>query len=70
MSNVIHHITRERGEKLYEKTFDKIQTYLYFKSKLHMRDFPGGTVVKNPPANARNTSSSPGAGRSHMPQSS
>ena len=32
--------------------------------------FPGGTVVKNPPANAGDMSSSPGPGRSHMPQSS
>ena len=31
--------------------------------------FPGGTVVKNPPATARDTGSSPGPGRSHMPQS-
>ena len=31
-------------------------------------DFPGGTVVKNPPANAGNMGSSPGPGRSHMPQ--
>ena len=28
--------------------------------------FPGGTVVKNPPANAGDTGSSPGPGRSHM----
>ena len=34
------------------------------------RDFPGGPVVKNPPANAGGTSSSPGPGRSHMPRSS
>ena len=33
------------------------------------RDFPGGTVVKNPPANAGDTSSSPGPGRSHIPRS-
>ena len=33
------------------------------------RDFSGGTVVKNPPANAGDTGSSPGPGRSHMPQS-
>ena len=33
------------------------------------RDFPGGTVVKNPPANAGDTGSSPGPERSHMPQS-
>ena len=31
--------------------------------------FPGGTVVKNPPANARDTGSNPGPGRSHMPRS-
>ena len=32
-------------------------------------DFAGGTVVKNPPANAGDTGSSPGPGRSHMPWS-
>ena len=31
--------------------------------------FPGGKVVKNPPANAGDTGSSPGLGRSHMPRS-
>ena len=31
------------------------------------RDFPGGAVVKNPPANAGDTGSSPGPGRSHTP---
>ena len=31
--------------------------------------FPGGTVVENLPANAGDTGSSPGLGRSHMPQS-
>ena len=30
------------------------------------RGFPGGTVVKNPPANAGDTGSSPGPGRSHI----
>ena len=33
------------------------------------RGFPGGTVVKNPPANAGDTGSSPGPGGSHMPRS-
>ena len=33
------------------------------------RDFPGGAAVKNPPANAADTGSSPGLGRSHMPRS-
>ena len=31
--------------------------------------FPGGAVVKNPPANVGDTGSSPGPGRSHMPWS-
>ena len=37
--------------------------------KSTLGDFPGGAVVKNPPANAGDTGSSPGPGRSHMPQS-
>ena len=32
-------------------------------------DFPGGAVVQNPPANAGDTGSSPGPGRSHMTRS-
>ena len=32
-------------------------------------DFPGGTVVKNPPANAGDTGLSPGLARSHMSRS-
>ena len=31
--------------------------------------FPGGTMVKNPPANAGDMGSIPGLGRSHMPRS-
>ena len=34
-----------------------------------IQDFPGGAVVKNPPANAGDTGSSPGPGISHMPRS-
>ena len=37
--------------------------------RLAVADFPGGTVVKNPPANARDTGSSLGLGRSHVPWS-
>ena len=33
------------------------------------RDFPGGAVVKNPPASAGDMGLSPGLGRSHMPWS-
>ena len=34
-----------------------------------LRGFPGGTVVENLPANAGDTGSSPGLGRSHVPRS-
>ena len=37
--------------------------------KSEEKDFSGGTVVKNPPANAGDTGSGPGLGRSHMPRS-
>ena len=44
------------------------------KRKLKLRNikllgFPGGAVVKNPPANAGDMGSSPSLGRSHMPRS-
>ena len=37
--------------------------------KYRFQDFPGGAVVKNPPANAGDVGSGPGPGRSHMPRS-
>ena len=37
--------------------------------KRQNRDFLGGTVVKNPLANAGDRGSIPGPGRSHMPWS-
>ena len=45
----------------------KGQFYLVFKTLFW--GFPGGAVVENLPANAGDTASSPGLGRSHMPQS-
>ena len=39
------------------------------KKVIIIKGFPGGSLVKNPPANAEDTCSSPGPGRSHMPQS-
>ena len=42
------------------------QSMNYQKTQL---GFPGGAVVKNPPANAGDMGSIPGPGRSHMPQS-
>ena len=45
----------------------------YISLKLFLKrlalDFPGGAVVKNLLANAGDTGSSPGPGRSHMPRS-
>ena len=37
--------------------------------KVHFLGFPGGAGVGNLPANAGDTGSSPGLGRSHMPRS-
>ena len=42
---------------------------MYLLKKTHLWDFPGGAVVKNPPANAGGTGLSPGPEGSHMPQS-
>ena len=43
--------------------------YYYSAIKKDMQGFPGGAVVENLPANAGDTGSSPGLGRSHMPWS-
>ena len=50
----------------------KVQFTLKYSSKakkpleVQCGDFPCGPVVKSLPANARNTDSNPGPGRSHM----
>ena len=54
------------GVETEEAGFKNNQTELL---KMKNWDFPGGAVVKNPPANAGDTGSSPGPGRSHMPRS-
>ena len=41
---------------------------MILKEKLQNWNFPGGAVVKNPPANAGDTGLIPGPGRSHMLQ--
>ena len=46
-------------------TFSKCE-HIFLK---HLWDFPGGTTVKNPPANAVDMGSIPDPGISHMPQS-
>ena len=51
--------------------FDKLIAKFFWKRKFAIAKmgFPGGAVVKNPPANTGDTGSSPGPGRSHMPRS-
>ena len=46
--------------------FDKAASLWDSTFKNELQDFPGGAVVKNPPANAGDTGWSPGPGRSHM----
>ena len=41
----------------------------YLEKKKKQEGFPGGAVVESPPADAGNTGSCPGLGRSHMPRS-
>ena len=42
--------------------------YILPKKKKKEQDLPGGTVGKNPPANAGNTGLIPGPWRFHMPE--
>ena len=52
--------------------FFPLQLDIFFslsKNTLKVWGFPGGAVVENLPANAGDTGSSPGLGRSHMPRS-
>jgi len=39
---------------------------LWNKNESQQEDFPGGPMVKNPPANSGYTGSNPGPGRFHM----
>ena len=46
-----------------------LKSYQFNKNEENSWGFPGGSVVKNLPANARDMDSIPGPGRSHMPWS-
>ena len=60
-----------REVQILEKTVKYYFTPIIFaKIRKPNQGFPGGAVVKNLPAKAGNTGSSPGLGRSHMPWSS
>ena len=62
--------TREKLTKLKSQFYEKINTSEKPLDKLTKKcvipGFPGGAVVKNPPANSGDMGSSPGLGRSHM----
>ena len=51
------------------KAFNGIHNFMGTQAIKLNQGFPGGAVVKNPPANAGDTGSIPGLGRSHMPRS-
>ena len=54
---------------MFQKAKVEFDVYWQLFTKNLYRGFPGGAVVKNPPANAEDTGSSPGTRRSHMPWS-
>ena len=61
----------EEGERLWKVCPCISRAHLFQPQENQLvRGFPGGAVVKNPPANAGDTGSSPGLGGSHIPQSS
>ena len=61
-------LNREQKEWGYKLSPVNNLKYLIYKITT-VGGFPGGVVVKNPPANAGDTGSIPGLGRSHMPWS-
>ena len=56
------------GQQVHEKVFI-ITNHQGNANQNHSEGYAGDAVVKNPHANAGDTSSSPGPGRSHMPWS-
>ena len=52
-------------------TVERVTSAVHLKVTLKAvwREFPGGPVVKNPPANVGDTDSTLALGRLHMPQS-
>ena len=67
MGKIILHFkcSEKNSEENYKWGGEQLQLVL----KRRLGGFPGGAVVENLPANAGDTGSSPGLGRSHMPRS-
>ena len=71
MLSKIWHLEHKQQNKKIDK-LDLIKIKNFYASKYttkKLRGFPGGAGVENLPANAGDTGSSPGLGRSHMPWS-
>ena len=51
-----------------DKSFIKL-IFIVPQKKKNLQTFPGGSVMKNPPANAGTMGLNPDPERSHMPQS-
>ena len=61
--------TRINILKSHQNNLDNLTSKINLTQKTTDKGFSGGAMVKNLPANAGDTGSSPGPGRSHTPQS-
>ena len=61
--------TKNNGGTTWEELGGNQQKEASWKPQEGGKGFPGSSVVKNLPVSARDTSSIPGLGRSHMPGS-
>ena len=68
-SNVYSFLTHKMHIKAFTFHYTGIEDEKVLGIKWATGGFPGGAVVENPPANAGDTGSSPGPGRSHTPWS-
>ena len=70
LSGTLYHVPESADSTLLQMTVPKLIQVLNATpiKILAALDFPGGLVVKNLPANARNTGSIPDQERSHMPR--
>ena len=75
-SDILESITGQVPTASYKPTCPKLGTFRLLKAaldsaalRIKLKGFPGGAVVESLPANAGDTGSSPGLGRSHVPRS-
>ena len=68
-AEVCHQMSYVKFFVFWKWSIKKIFYGLLYQFKNCAGNFPGGAVVKNPPANAGNMGLIPGPGRSHMPGS-